>query len=178
MHSNSSFENGTPWIGVGSCDVSSVERSCLVRLFTRYLRDVLTAKTGISQRDLNYYDFWNEPQTQNKVVEAVQKFWEENIKGKWESTNGNCTWTYSTILFRQLILCRYLRLSLDARPFTGSHHRLQPVRTEDGSSSFHIRRAAGDPRPVLFVIGLQTRATSSRLAKSSCSCEECAGSPT
>jgi hypothetical protein len=46
---------------------------------------------GISQRDPNYYDFWNEPQTQAKVVEAVQKFWQENIKGKWESTEGNCT---------------------------------------------------------------------------------------
>ena len=45
---------------------------------------------GISQRDPNYYDFWNEPQTQQKVVETVQAFWEEHIRGKWESTEGNC----------------------------------------------------------------------------------------
>ena len=24
-------------------------------------------------------------------MDAVQKFWEEHIRGKWESTNGNCT---------------------------------------------------------------------------------------
>ncbi|KIP10224.1 hypothetical protein PHLGIDRAFT_66166 [Phlebiopsis gigantea 11061_1 CR5-6] len=55
---------------------------------------------GISQRDPNYYDFWNEAQTQVKVVEAVKHFWEENIKGKWESTNGN--YVFDLLLTRDL----------------------------------------------------------------------------
>lgn len=45
---------------------------------------------AISQRDPNYYEFWNEQETQDKVVEAVATFWEEHIKGKWEQTGGNC----------------------------------------------------------------------------------------
>ncbi|KDR82744.1 hypothetical protein GALMADRAFT_58004 [Galerina marginata CBS 339.88] len=38
---------------------------------------------GISQRDTNYYEFQNDPSTQQKVISAVQGFWEENIKPKW-----------------------------------------------------------------------------------------------
>ncbi len=46
---------------------------------------------GISQRDPNYYDFWNEHETQEKVATAVADFWEKHIKGKWEQTQGDCT---------------------------------------------------------------------------------------
>lgn len=46
---------------------------------------------GISQRDPNYYDFWNEHETQEKVAAAVADFWETHIKGKWEQTQGDCT---------------------------------------------------------------------------------------
>ena len=46
--------------------------------------------TGISQRDPNYYDFWNETDTQQKVLAAVTSFWETHIKGKWEQTQGDC----------------------------------------------------------------------------------------
>lgn len=61
--------------------------------------------TGISQRDPNYYDFWNDSQTQSKVIEAIQTFWEENIKGKWESADGNCAFksTYR-VPFSELII--------------------------------------------------------------------------
>ena len=76
----------------------SRELRCFVRrerlLGTTYFGQVSTSRLighlGISQRDPNYYDFWNEGSTQAKVVEAVQHFWEENIKGKWESADGNC----------------------------------------------------------------------------------------
>ncbi|KAJ8583375.1 D123-domain-containing protein [Rhizopogon salebrosus TDB-379] len=39
--------------------------------------------TGISQRDTNFYDFMNEPQTQQKIIEALQRLWEGDIKSKW-----------------------------------------------------------------------------------------------
>jgi hypothetical protein len=41
------------------------------------------AHAGISQRDTNFYDFMNEPQTQQKIVEALQRLWEDDIKSKW-----------------------------------------------------------------------------------------------
>ena len=67
-------------------------------IIANVLADVYAA--GISQRDPNYYDFWNEPQTQHKVVQAVQNFWEEHIRGKWESAEGNCMSALSCALVR------------------------------------------------------------------------------
>ncbi|KAL4243473.1 Cell division cycle protein 123 [Abortiporus biennis] len=61
-----------------------VDHSRELRCFVRRERLI-----GISQRDPNYYDFWNETTTQRKVLDAVTNFWETNIKGKWEATDGN-----------------------------------------------------------------------------------------
>ncbi|OBZ71291.1 hypothetical protein A0H81_08731 [Grifola frondosa] len=72
-----------------------VDRSRELRCFVR--QEVLV---GISQRDPNYYDFWNEPDTQSKVIEAVTAFWETKIKGKWEVTNGD--YTFDFLLTRDL----------------------------------------------------------------------------
>ncbi|KAI8986193.1 D123-domain-containing protein [Trametes punicea] len=55
---------------------------------------------GISQRDPNYYDFWNERETQEKVVNAVTTFWEKHIKGQWEQTRGD--YTFDFLLTRDL----------------------------------------------------------------------------
>ncbi|KAH9936177.1 D123-domain-containing protein [Fomitopsis serialis] len=52
-----------------------VDRSRELRCFVRHEKLL-----GISQRDPNYYDFWNESNTQSKVLEAVKTFWENNIK--------------------------------------------------------------------------------------------------
>ena len=60
------------------------------------LRSTHAARTsGISQRDPNYYDFWNEPATQQKVISVVTSFWKAHIKGKWERTQGDCTSLYA-----------------------------------------------------------------------------------
>ena len=40
---------------------------------------------GISQRDPNYYDFWNEPSIRESVTVAATRFWDANIKSKWDS---------------------------------------------------------------------------------------------
>jgi len=45
---------------------------------------------GISQRDPNYYPFLNEWNTGRQITEAIFRFWEENVKGKWEATRGDC----------------------------------------------------------------------------------------
>jgi len=55
-----------------------IDRSREFRCFVREGR-----LTGISQRDTNFYDFMNEPQTQQKIVEALQRLWEDGIRSKW-----------------------------------------------------------------------------------------------
>ncbi|KAH8102611.1 D123-domain-containing protein [Cristinia sonorae] len=72
-----------------------VDRSRELRCFVR--REMII---GISQRDPNYYDFWNDVNTRTKVVDAVIQFWEENLKGKWEATDGN--YTFDLLLTRDL----------------------------------------------------------------------------
>ncbi|KAI0770519.1 D123-domain-containing protein [Fomes fomentarius] len=72
-----------------------VDRARELRCFVR--QEVLI---GISQRDPNYYDFWNESETQQKVLAAVTSFWETNIKGQWEQTQGD--YTFDFLLTRDL----------------------------------------------------------------------------
>ncbi|KAI0632002.1 D123-domain-containing protein [Trametes polyzona] len=72
-----------------------VDRARELRCFVR--QENLIA---ISQRDPNYYDFWNEHETQEKVIAAVSDFWEKHIKGKWEQTQGD--YTFDFLLTRDL----------------------------------------------------------------------------
>ncbi|KAI0078931.1 D123-domain-containing protein [Panus rudis PR-1116 ss-1] len=72
-----------------------VDHSRELRCFVR--RETLI---GITQRDPNYYDFWNERDTQEKVLEAIKSFWQQNIKGKWEATGGN--YVFDFLLTRDL----------------------------------------------------------------------------
>lgn len=44
---------------------------------------------GISQRDANYYDYLNDPQTCEKIKRAIETFWKTYIHGKWAS-GGDC----------------------------------------------------------------------------------------
>ncbi|KAH9924272.1 D123-domain-containing protein [Epithele typhae] len=72
-----------------------VDRARELRCFVR--QEVLV---GISQRDPNFYEFWNEPETQQKVIAAVTTFWESNIKGRWEETQGD--YVFDFLLTRDL----------------------------------------------------------------------------
>ncbi|KAI0714016.1 D123-domain-containing protein [Cerioporus squamosus] len=72
-----------------------VDRARELRCFVR--QEVLI---GISQRDPNYYDFWNETETQEKVLAAVTTFWETHIRGKWEQTQGD--YVFDFLLTRDL----------------------------------------------------------------------------
>ncbi|KAI0947119.1 hypothetical protein AcV7_009632 [Taiwanofungus camphoratus] len=98
-----------------------VDRSRELRCFVR--QEVLL---GLSQRDPNYYDFWNGPGTQSRVVEAVTHFWESHIKGKWEQTHGDCK--------RFLRASRGLELSIhplfaSQTPSIYCSHATSPMRT-------------------------------------------------
>ncbi|THH28879.1 hypothetical protein EUX98_g5298 [Antrodiella citrinella] len=72
-----------------------VERSRELRCFVR--REMLI---GVSQRDPNYYEFWNEASTRSDILDAVIQFWQNNVKGKWEASNGD--YTFDLLLTRDL----------------------------------------------------------------------------
>ena len=125
-------ENGTPLIEVGSSVVLYEEISSSVRMVQPY-RPFLKTKTkktdliyvAISQRDTNFYEFWNEPNTQAKVSLAIQDFWRTSILPKWTSSE-DCkkSSTFSSwISPNQAGFPRYLRLSPHTRSFERSYPR-------------------------------------------------------
>jgi D123 len=57
---------------------------------------VLTApQKGISQRNMNYYDFLNEPETQEKIVSSFVAYWTAQVKSKWSSPPASCKFFFS-----------------------------------------------------------------------------------
>jgi len=54
---------------------------------------------GISQRDMNYYEFLNEPETQSKIVSCFGAYWAAHIKPKW---TGPSSYTLDVLLTRDL----------------------------------------------------------------------------
>ena len=61
---------------------------------------------GCSQRDTNYYEFWNQEETNMKVTSTVEEFWAQNIRDKW-SGQQDCLYLF---IFRLLhkVLDAYL----------------------------------------------------------------------
>jgi len=72
----------------------AVDRSREMRCFVR--DNILIA---ISQRDINYYPFLNDAKTQRGVVNAIQQFWEQNVKSKW---TGPPDYSFDILLTRDL----------------------------------------------------------------------------
>ncbi|OAX42331.1 D123-domain-containing protein [Rhizopogon vinicolor AM-OR11-026] len=71
-----------------------IDRSREFRCFVREGRLI-----GISQRDTNFYDFMNEPQTQQRIIEALQRLWEDSIKSKW---HGQQDYIFDVLMTRDL----------------------------------------------------------------------------
>lgn len=46
--------------------------------------------TGIAQRDTNYYDFLNDPETEEKIVTTLIEYWKSKIVPRWKA-NDDCT---------------------------------------------------------------------------------------
>lgn len=45
---------------------------------------------GITQRDMNFYDYMIDPVTQTKIKSAVRRLWEEKIRPNWTLTQPDC----------------------------------------------------------------------------------------
>jgi len=107
----------------------SVDRSREFRCFVR--QDVLL---GISQRDINYYDFLNELATRGQIVTAVTQFWQTNIKGKWESSGD---YIFDILLTRDLSrghIVDFNPYALRTDPLLFTYEELLTLLTNDLSS--------------------------------------------
>lgn len=49
---------------------------------------------GITQRDMNFYDYMADPVAQSNIKSIVRRLWEENIRPKWTLTQPDCTHPY------------------------------------------------------------------------------------
>ncbi|KAK0188651.1 D123-domain-containing protein [Armillaria mellea] len=47
------------------------------------LRKWYSIDRRISQRDMNYYDFWNDLTTQEKIISVITEFWQTEVLPKW-----------------------------------------------------------------------------------------------
>ncbi|KAL0960700.1 hypothetical protein HGRIS_005725 [Hohenbuehelia grisea] len=72
----------------------SIEVSRELRCFVRG-----NALIGISQRDMNYYDFYNEPATRDGLLDTIYRWWEKNVKQHWELMRD---YTFDILLTRDL----------------------------------------------------------------------------
>ena len=99
---------------------------------------------GICQRDPNYYPFLNEHDMERRITGAISQVWEENVKGKWEVTRGNCQSTKILPVFirKSHTDSRYVRCPADKRPQEVSCSRLQSLCSQHGLAFIHIRRIA------------------------------------
>ncbi|KAG8214703.1 hypothetical protein J3R82DRAFT_9788 [Butyriboletus roseoflavus] len=58
------------------------------------------AYLGITQRDMNFYDYMIDPVTQTKIKSTVRRFWEENIRPNWTCTQPD--YVFDLLLTRDL----------------------------------------------------------------------------
>ncbi|KAN0087681.1 D123 domain containing protein [Tylopilus felleus] len=72
-----------------------VDRSREVRCFVR--NDTLI---GITQRDMNFYDYMIDLVTQTKIKSTVRRLWEENIRPNWTLTQPD--YVFDLLLTRDL----------------------------------------------------------------------------
>ncbi|KAJ7670270.1 D123-domain-containing protein [Mycena rosella] len=71
-----------------------VDRSRELRCFVRQ-----NTMLGISQRDINYYDYLNDEPTRARIVSTVRDFWETNIRPRWDAPED---YTFDLLLTRDL----------------------------------------------------------------------------
>jgi hypothetical protein len=61
--------------------------------------------TGISQRDLNYYEFLTEEQTRDEIINSVTNFWETEIKDRWAADDCTSRFNQVHLAFSAEIYC-------------------------------------------------------------------------
>ena len=59
-----------------------------------WIANHLVLHVGITQRDMNFYDYMSDPVTQTKIKSTVRRLWEENIRPRWTFTQPDCTYSW------------------------------------------------------------------------------------
>ncbi|KIY70583.1 D123-domain-containing protein [Cylindrobasidium torrendii FP15055 ss-10] len=72
----------------------SIDRSRECRCFVRDNNLI-----GITQRDMNFYEFWNDASTQTRIINTVKSIWNDTIKPKWK---GGDHYVFDLLLTRDL----------------------------------------------------------------------------
>ncbi|KAL0064655.1 hypothetical protein AAF712_002986 [Marasmius tenuissimus] len=67
------------------------------REFRCFVRD--NKLIAMCQRDNNYYEFLNEPETREQISTAIERFWDTKIKPRWISSND---YVFDVLLTRDL----------------------------------------------------------------------------
>ncbi|KAF8895450.1 D123-domain-containing protein [Infundibulicybe gibba] len=80
-----------------------IDRSRELRCFVRQNK-LLGVASCISQRDPNYYEFLNDSLTQAQITSAVEQYWKEKIKPKWELND----YIFDILLTRDLMRAHIL----------------------------------------------------------------------
>lgn len=116
---------------------------------------------GISQRDTNYYDFYNEINIRDTIIANVDAFWESKIKPKWEladcasvqhllyirtRVNGEASDTFDILLTRDLVRAHIL----DFNPYAPQTDTL--LFTYDELHDISLNRTANDGKNPIFKI--------------------------
>jgi len=111
---------------------------------------------GISQRDTNYYEFLEEPETQRKIVTSFATYWATRVQPKW---TGPASYTFDVLLTRDLTRFHIVDFNpyaplTDALLFT--YAELATLSSATASST--------TPTPVLRVIDSQGHPNATRNA--------------
>ncbi|KAG2145868.1 D123-domain-containing protein [Suillus clintonianus] len=111
-----------------------IDRSREFRCFVRDNRLI-----GISQRDTNFYDFMNEPETQQKIAETLKRFWEEDVKSQW---HGQQDYIFDVLMTRDLFRGHVLDFNPYAPrtdPLLFTYEELLVIFMQESSSTLDLR---------------------------------------
>ncbi|KAF9468578.1 D123-domain-containing protein [Collybia nuda] len=114
-----------------------IDRSRELRCFVRH--NILI---GISQRDTNYYDFYNEVNIRDTILASITAFWESKIRPKWEISD----YTFDILLTRDLVRGHIL----DFNPYAPQTDAL--LFTYDELHDIFLERIAGDKKSATLKI--------------------------
>ncbi|KAH8998686.1 D123-domain-containing protein [Lactarius akahatsu] len=112
---------------------------------------------GISQRDTNYYEFLDEPETQRKILSSFIAHWAAHVQPKW---TGPASYTFDVLLTRDLTRFHIV----DFNPYAPRTDALLFSYAELAALSSAAAAATTPPTPVLRVVDSRGHPTATRNA--------------
>jgi len=118
-----------------------VERSREFRCFVRNRQFI-----AISQRDMNYYDFLVDEETQKTIKQTISRFWTSRIREEWPTVS----YVFDIVLTRDLLRCHLIDFNPyhpKTDPLLFSYEELSNISFVQGTLPYlQVINSAGDPR--------------------------------